>query len=168
MLATTPAFCSCILVHKRKHNLQHAEHAEHVRVEQSADLGVRALFHPAFRHIPGVVDEDVDATANVSQHAVDLRSQLVVGGTDVEEEECVDTAILQLLELGGIASGGHHRVTACGCCQHELAAEAGRAARDQPHLGVHGRLHVGLDHDCMLRRWESNTNCSITSGMPTR
>ena len=140
---------AAVTPHDRQHGARHSRQAEEVDLEHAPDFLLVALFNRGEIPDAGVIHQHVDSSKaflGALRRCVDLDWIRYV---QLEDQCAILSTLDDVFRFGGIARGDDGRVTSIENHLGQLAAEAGRAAGDEPNFVV---LHFGppTDTNC----WE--------------
>jgi hypothetical protein len=129
--------------HARQDRARHIGQPPEIDLEHAANFVVVAFLDGGEIADAGIVDEDVDA-AKLGLSRRDARRDLGgLGHIERQDERVALMARRQIGDVLGISRGDDDPVAAIQRIARELAAKAGRAARDEPNrlvLPCHCRL----------------------------
>jgi hypothetical protein len=118
--------------HPGKDRLDHRDGSVEVGGEEPLDVVVVAFLDGGAVAVAGVVDQDVDpaeALLSLGDGRGDLRG---VGDVERQRERGVGVGVGEVLDLGRVACGDDDIQATVKRCVGQRAAEAGRAAGDEP------------------------------------
>lgn len=121
--------------HARQNRARHRKEAEDVRVELRADLTLIAPFDRALIAVARIVDEHVDRAelfVRLRHGGLDLRG---VGHVQRHAQQAFARIGREVVKRRLVARSGDATPAAFEHSKHQFAAEAGRAAGDEPDGG---------------------------------